>query len=109
MHIDVLGKRYEVRYCSQFRKTRGDCDPPEAKGKQIRLATWLDDEQLLEVAIHEFKHADDWHKFDEGYVRRFAQDLQRFIWRLGYRRNATEGETVRGEKRPAGRTKADVG
>lgn len=93
MVIDVLGRRYKVRHVSQLRD-RGQCDPPDQRGKEIRIATWLPPQEHLEVAIHEFKHADDWRKYDEGYVARFAEDLARFLWRLGYRRG-NQSKTIR--------------
>lgn len=95
MHIHVLGRRYAVRHVAQMRD-RGQCDPPDQRGKEIRIASWLPEREHLEIAIHEFVHADDWDKFDEGYVTRFAADLSTFLWRLGYRRaNATQGKTIR--------------
>lgn len=100
MVIDILGKRYRVRHCNRL-GNRGDCDPPNTPAKEIRIANGLSAFEHLEVSIHEFKHADDFHKFDEGYVTRFSKDLARFLWRLGYRRYGTQGPNLRNQDQAA--------
>ncbi len=62
---------------------RGDCDPPNQPGKEIRISSALRGEERPEVLIHELVHAAGWH-IDEMFVERFARDAARALWRLGY-------------------------
>jgi len=62
----------------------GDCDPPDAKDKTIRIASDLTPIEQLEVVIHEALHAADWFK-DEEWIRIVAHDIARLLWRLGWR------------------------
>lgn len=48
----------------------------------------LDTRAGLETAIHEALHACDW-KAKENEVTDVARDIARFLWRLGWRHNAT--------------------
>lgn len=63
---------------------RGDCDAPTRAKKEIRVDPRLQDEERLEVLIHEMVHAAGWH-IDESFVEQFAADAARALWRLGYR------------------------
>jgi hypothetical protein len=63
---------------------RGDCDPPDKPGKEIRVSSSLQGEERLEVLIHELVHAAGWH-IAEGFTETFARDAARVLWRLGYR------------------------
>ena len=83
MRISILGKRWNLRFAPNM-AARGDCDPPTAPGKEIRIASSLRDQERLEVLIHEMVHAAGWH-IDETFVERFASDAARVLWRLGYR------------------------
>jgi hypothetical protein len=67
---------------------RGDCEPPDKRGKEIRISSSLRGEQRLEVLVHELLHAAGWH-IDESFVEQFARDAARTLWRVGYR-NADE-------------------
>jgi len=64
---------------------RGDCDPPETKGKKIRIAKDLSPQEELEVVIHESLHAADWYK-DEEWVEVVAKDISNLLWRIGWRK-----------------------
>jgi hypothetical protein len=83
MRIKILGKLWNLRFAPNL-ANRGDCDPPTARAKEIRIASSLHGEERLEVLLHEFCHAAGWH-IDEGFVERFASDAARVLWRLGYR------------------------
>ena len=65
---------------------RGDCDAPTTKSKEIRVSCNLKDEEKLEVLLHEMFHAAHWN-MDEEFIEKFAVDVARAIWRLGYRQN----------------------
>jgi hypothetical protein len=83
IRIKILGKVWRLRFAPNM-ANRGDCDPPQQSGKEIRVSSALRDEERLEVLIHEFVHAAGWH-IDETFVERFARDAARALWRLGYR------------------------
>jgi hypothetical protein len=83
MRIKVLGKLWRLRFAPNM-GDRGDCDEPDQRGKEIRIASSLRGEERLEVLIHEIVHAAGWH-IDETFVERFARDAARALWRLGYR------------------------
>ena len=83
IRIKILGKIWRLRFAPNM-ANRGDCDPPNQTGKEIRISSALRDEERLEVLIHEFVHAAGWH-IDETFVEQFARDVARAVWRLGYR------------------------
>lgn len=83
IRIKILGKVWRLRYAPNM-ANRGDCDPPQQAGKEIRISSALRGEERLEVLVHEFLHAAGWH-IDETFVERFARDAARALWRLGYR------------------------
>ena len=83
MRLTILGKHWNLRFARNL-KNRGDCDPPAAPGKEIRVESSLRDEERLEVVLHELVHAAAWH-IDEEFVGQFAEDVARALWRLGYR------------------------
>lgn len=87
MRVRILGKFWDfVRVPGNLlRGADGDCDPPSAKGKRIRVWDKLNGERELAVTIHEALHAADWHK-DEEWVEQVGEDIARLLWRLGYRR-----------------------
>ncbi len=83
MRIRVLNRFWNLRFTPNL-ANRGDCDPPTAPGKEIRVSSSLRGEERLEVLIHELVHAAGWH-IDETFVEKFARDTARALWRLGYR------------------------
>ena len=87
MRVKILSKFWNLRFAPNL-GNRGDCDPPTAPGKEIRVSSSLRGEERFEVLIHELVHAAGWH-IDETFVETFARDTARALWRLGYR----DGET----------------
>ncbi len=87
MRVKVLGKVWQLRFAPNM-ANRGDCEPPDKRGKEIRISSSLRGEQRLEVLVHELLHAAGWH-IDESFVEQFARDAARTLWRVGYR-NADE-------------------
>lgn len=81
--VKILGKVWRLRF-PLLTAQRGDCDSPDQKNKEIRVSSSLKGEERLEVLIHEMVHAAGWH-LDESFVERFAADVARALWRLGYR------------------------
>jgi hypothetical protein len=85
MKAKILGRFWQVRFVPNL-ASRGYCDPPDKAGKEILVWQGVkEDEELMEVLIHEFTHAADWHK-DEEWVEQFGVDLARFLTRMGYKR-----------------------
>ncbi len=82
MRVKILSKLWNLRFAPNL-ANRGDCDPPTARGKEIRVSSSLRGEERLEVLLHELVHAGGWH-IDEEFVGRFAHDAARVLWRLGY-------------------------
>ena len=83
MRVNILGKVWNLRFAPNM-ANRGDCDPPNASGKEIRISSTLRGEERLEVLIHELVHAGMWN-LDEPFVGQFARDAAHVLWRLGYR------------------------
>lgn len=96
--VNIMGKLYEVCQDRPMpldaegkpkgkglpHDRRGECDPPTKKGKAIRILDDLKGQERLEILVHEFMHAADWHK-DEEWVGKFGKDMARYLWKLGYR------------------------
>lgn len=91
MTITILGKRWNLQFCARLPKDEtgkeldGDCDPPTAKHRKIRVHKSLAGKELLETLIHECTHAADTHKTEE-WVSDFSRDLTAVLWKLGYHR-----------------------
>lgn len=85
MRVTLLGKRWKLKFLP-LRSVSGDCDAPETPGKEIRIDSRLQGEDLLEILIHECRHAADWSR-DEEFIAQEARDLARVLWNLGYRKS----------------------
>lgn len=84
MQIRLLGKRWKLRF-TRLQKVAGGCDAPTTPNKEIRIDSHLEGERLLEILIHECRHAADWSR-DEEFIAEEAKDMARILWKLGYRR-----------------------
>lgn len=84
-YITMLGKKYALKRISYLGDARGDCDPPDAPNKCIRIASGLKGKEELEVLIHECMHAAQWH-LDEEFVEKISLDLANVLWRFGWRK-----------------------
>lgn len=79
------GKRWNLRFVPTLGpKKLADCDPPDARGKEIRIASGLRGERRLEVIIHELLHAGCW-PLSEECVTQLGSDLARELWKMGYK------------------------
>lgn len=83
--ITLLGKKYTFRKVPYLGNLNGDCDPPDAIDKTIRVQSGLKDKDELECCLHEFLHAIDWSK-DETWVEQAACDISLILWKLGWRK-----------------------
>jgi hypothetical protein len=85
MHVTLGGKRYRLVYTKALPDSvDGDIDPPHKKGKQIRIDKSLVGEDRLEAELHEALHGLLWWA-DEETVTIGAKELERMLWRIGYR------------------------
>ncbi len=86
MRVVILGKYYEWLFCKMdLKKDWGECDPPNKKHKQIRIAEGLSEIDELDTSLHEMLHPADYDKTEE-WVDELATDMARILWKLGYRR-----------------------
>ena len=84
--VTINGERWRLEF-SRLSDRNGDCDPPTAPGKTIRIASRLlgRQQRLMADVLHECLHAADWSK-DEEWVEQVSEDLARILFKLGYRR-----------------------
>lgn len=92
MWVRLNGKTWKFRTVNRLSNkgnqkghiTRGECDDPDALGKEIRILSSLSGKEKLEIVLHESLHAVFWFLAEE-VVARVAEDLANFLWRLGLR------------------------
>ena len=77
MRYRVLGKSWNVIF-QHMPDDDGICDPPEKKGKKIKLRPALRGQVLVEAALHETHHAADWSK-DEDWVEEVSRQQAAFL------------------------------
>lgn len=82
--IKLLGKRWRINLESKIADW-GDCDPPEAKNRTVRISKKARGKKRLEVLIHEMQHACNFFPLSEEYVKHTSRDIANALWRLGYR------------------------
>ena len=87
--ITIANKRWTLvsantREIVQLRGVHGFTTDPAARGRCIVLRGSLRGKPLLETVIHEALHASAW-PIDEQTVTRYAEDVTRILWRLGFR------------------------
>ena len=79
------GKRYKIRTVPNL-SVDADADAPHTQNKTIRVHMGLPPLRELEVILHESLHACFW-VLDESVITQSAEDIARFLWRLGYRKD----------------------
>jgi hypothetical protein len=82
VRVNIMGKVWDLIFISpkNLPKDRyADCDPPEVKGKVIRVSDKLTGEILIDTIIHECFHAGSKMQLDEDFIDRFASDIARVI------------------------------
>lgn len=106
MQVTILGLRWRVSF-EPLGRVRADghyvdgiTDNAKTKGRTIYIDSRLSGERELETILHEYEHACDQcaspavpFVHSEEYVTQKAKDLARYLWRLGYRRNADSQES----------------
>jgi hypothetical protein len=86
--VTINGKRWKLRFVDASELPRGKgglCDPPDAKGKTIRIwEGYLKPGKrrlLIHRLAHEWAHASRWHE-DEGFVEESSGDLANILDKL---------------------------
>jgi len=87
MHAMLGGRRYEIVRCRLPKDRRAECDPPNLKGKQIRISDKLTGKELVECVIHEAMHAQGWH-LDEEFVTRAGREFANLLDRMDLLKSA---------------------
>ena len=86
MKVRIRRKFWELVYEELPDDEWGSCDPPEFKGKKVKISTKVPKgETELDTIIHEVMHACYFDLAEEA-VDESASDLARILWRLGYRK-----------------------
>jgi len=89
--VTIRRKRWLLRFVSNLGRDAaghrlwGDCDPPNKRGKTIRILRGLNPHDELDTLIHEALHAGSWD-LSEDSVNELARDIARLLWRVGWRR-----------------------
>tara|TARA_Y100000034_G_C6905227_1_gene419804 strand:- start:2697 stop:2975 length:279 start_codon:yes stop_codon:yes gene_type:complete len=80
-------KRYKVCFVKKIddEGNWGECDPPEKKGKKIKIKNNLGDKNTLTTALDEAIHACTFD-LDNEAVNEMSQSISNFLWKLGYKR-----------------------
>ncbi len=78
------GKRWRVRF-QAIKDKIGDIDSPNEPDKLLRLCPKTRGLEQMTAAIHEGLHACFWD-IDEESIEPSAEDIAKFLWRLGYRK-----------------------
>jgi hypothetical protein len=70
----------------------GDCDPPDKRGKAIRIDPAQSDEEMLDTLVHELSHA-ICHLFREDVIAQISGDYCRAILQMFevHRRGTADG------------------
>ena len=87
--VKLGGRRWRLRYVPRLGDSWGECDPPTASRKEIRISREVAGEKELEILIHEMLHALNW-THDETHVEQSAVDIARTLWRIGFRKLGDE-------------------
>ena len=79
------GKRWNIKVRRKPAKTsHATIDPPQTKSKTIYIDPNMTGLVRLRSLLHEAWHGCDWDMAEEA-VEQSAEDVARFLWRLGYR------------------------
>ena len=84
MQVTINGRRWHLRFVENLKESSGalgECDPPTATRKQIRIDDSLRGELLLDTLLHEIEHAKAWH-VDEDHVAEAATETARILYRV---------------------------
>lgn len=80
MRHKIRGRFWNVKYVPNL-GSRGHCDPPTKKNKEIIIWQGLRGQELMEVLLHEMIHCVMFNELDEDFVTEIADDISRAIWK----------------------------
>ena len=91
-YIRLLNRAYLIRFVPSTELPEdeaGSCEDPQVDGyriPEILVSTDLDEQETLEVLIHEMAHGCEWQFLSEEWVRQMSQCIGQALYSLGYRR-----------------------
>jgi len=85
VRVRILNKYYTLKRPRLRGSVHGYCDAPTTPSKAILIDKKLNNQQELEIILHECLHAGLWFVC-ESVVERLAADLARILYRQGYRK-----------------------
>lgn len=88
MRVRLGGKYWRLRFSPRLEDFGDMTDPGRASGRTVRIATWQNEQELLDTLLHEAIHCCR-PELDEAAVADMANDLSRLMWRLNYRRGTS--------------------
>lgn len=91
-YVRLMNHAYLIRFVNPHALPDGEagsCDDPKSDGYQIPeilVSNDLDEQETLEVLIHEMAHGCEWQFLSEEWVRQMSQCIGQALYSLGYRR-----------------------
>lgn len=85
--VKIGGRKWRllwVKHKEISRDADADCDHPPGRHPTIRIRAALGDKAMLNRVIHESTHASR-PELSEEAVTALADDIERVLWRCGYR------------------------
>ncbi len=92
VYVRLMNHAYLIRFVNPHELPEGEagsCDDPKSEGYQIPeilVSNDLDEQETIEVLIHEMAHGCEWQFLSEEWVRQMSQCIGQALYSLGYRR-----------------------
>ena len=84
--VNLRGKRYKIQKTGKVGSDLwGYCTDPKLTNRLIKIHKMLENDEELEILIHEMLHACFWD-LDEEVVSEVGRDLSKALWKMGYRK-----------------------
>lgn len=84
--VKLRGKRYKIEKTGKVGSDLwGYCTDPKFTNRLIKIHKMLENDEELEILIHEMLHACFWD-LDEEVVSEVGRDLSKALWKMGYRK-----------------------
>jgi hypothetical protein len=84
--VKLRGKKYKIQKTGKVGSDLwGYCTDPKFTNRLIKIHKMLENDEELEILIHEMLHACFWD-LDEEVVSEVGRDLSKALWKMGYRK-----------------------
>lgn len=84
--VKLRGKSYRIEKTGKVgSKLWGYCTDPKFTNRLIKIHKTLENDDELEILIHEMLHACFWD-LDEEVISEVGKDLSKALWKMGYRK-----------------------